>query len=51
MAEEAFYAIRDAIKCGKPEFLEFTHLSSEDIRQLIKGLFYRPNRLEEHRFR
>jgi len=51
MAEKAFYEIRDAIKSGNPDFLEYTDLSSEDLSQIVKGLFYRPNHLEEHRFR
>ena len=51
LAEDIFYAIRDAIKCGRPEVLEFTHLASEDSRKVLEGLFHPPNHLEIHRFR
>ncbi|KAG0136708.1 hypothetical protein HOY82DRAFT_589391 [Tuber indicum] len=51
MAKEVFYKARDAIKCGKPEVLEFSHLTSADCEEVIKDLFHPANRLEEHRFR
>ncbi|KAG0642495.1 hypothetical protein HOY80DRAFT_1036437 [Tuber brumale] len=51
-AEKVFYTIRDAIKSGKPEVLQFANLDLAVSNLVLDSLFDRVNsHLEEHSFR
>ncbi|KAG0124164.1 hypothetical protein HOY82DRAFT_635229 [Tuber indicum] len=51
-AQKVFYTIRDAIKSGKPEVLEFANLDSA-VSDLVLDSLFDPvdSHLEEHSFR